>query len=1298
MNVTDTENLAIGMFVSSGRAFPSGTYIVSIDSATQVTVSQSALANSSGGGGAPAGTTLLSGAATGGPLATNTGAVAPGNTFSVPPGVTVTAPVSFSGTDQATFSWSGINNGTFYDAANLIEANKAYIQEETIGWAEATYPGVDWNSKGTKCQRDLGFLVDAYVYHLRFGGNEKVVEFGQLYYVKAKYPESENLLFINNELTESLAAFEYAKDLMIQAMRNTLGAGTYTTITPVVDNNILVDSQSPYCAEVEGALDTYNSIVDTILSEGKGLVSKTNQNPNKAGNWSQTLTYSNYNIIGDPLLLAQECNDVISSVDSLTSNVDDILQQEAVTRTLPDYIDGETKEFELYWEDGSEVIVEEDEDLFLTINAVLQRPKYTENFPLFDAYFIDRTVIPNIIKFDVAPIWDQDFSAKSIGEPTAVEKIVGVGVGNYKRLTIDYELVDGVRNGPFLILDVEDNTVQSIESEDNLYVFLDGVLQRKGYSYTISGPNIYFDVPIQPEVKIDMRYLYGRDVGQILNIYDFAPDTYYSRASFVIEDITPSVRQDYTTYSWMGDKVGTAIHVWQQRANGTYNVIGEITNPFRTATGLSFDLKSHNAVIEPGLDLTFAVNGAYTRTFTLSTSDFTTATITYQTDDVGRKLLKDDSASWKGTFIGKSYRNPFVFLSDGDKISVDGEEGFRSIKKLPEIATSKDGRDGEPLSDDAFGTVSVESYTGITRGEGLSVIAKIENGSVVSLEWNQRSYDPLTQPTAYQYYTPPVLKFIPKNGNGGGARANVLVSKGQVISVDLIDGGSGYTEAPQVIVSRRFNILSERDIGISLINIGVNPYVETGGMNVISTINVLGNQVSGINTFTSILFNSPVDSARKITAQIQLVEEVGDKLEREGIEFVNDYNTIADQIQIIDVFPEATVVSAQIQDIVTTNSISTVSRQITSVVHNIIQNTSLSNINYFEVAALLQVDLDPTDTVIYIADTSKFKTAGFLLIGNEVVAYMRKLSDRFLMVKRGENGTTPQFWPAGTYLRQIPETVSIAPGGVAVISSEAEVKMVSASASAGGFERTTQRQISSPADFSITREALEVLIIPPPSGVVDGYQEDVFISDPVSTRLNGFVDLLDDYGVVQRDGTVIYVTNFVFGVASEYIGQYTRTNVGHRISHYNGIFDDGTANVSGLTLLEFDTYFPAVTIRDFTERKDSSYTISGVKFSLMPPSIQNPVQIATNTTTITGGSAGGSDTVITVADTYLFPDSGHLLIYTSGVGFGMNVISYSGKTSTSFTGCQVIREHETTPGNGGFVIAGTTEVQPTTIT
>ena len=92
----------------------------------------------------------------------------------------------------------------------------------------------------------------------------------------------------------------------------------------------------------------------------------------------------------------------------------------------------------------------------------------------------DRTNVPNVLKFSVAPIWDQDLGAKNLGEATAVEKVVGIGVGNYKRLTIDYDLVDNVKSGPFLILDVEDGTSQTVEQKDYLYVFLDGVLLREG--------------------------------------------------------------------------------------------------------------------------------------------------------------------------------------------------------------------------------------------------------------------------------------------------------------------------------------------------------------------------------------------------------------------------------------------------------------------------------------------------------------------------------------------------------------------------------------------------------------------------------------------------------------------------------------------------------------------------------------------------------------------------------------------------------------------------------------------------
>ena len=735
----------------------------------------------------------------------------------------------------------------------------------------------------------------------------------------------------------------------------------------------------------------------------------------------------------------------------------------------------------------------------------------------------------------------------------------------------------------------------------------------------------------------------------------------------------------------MGDAVGSSIQVWQQRANGTYNVIGEIRNPVVTGNNIVFDIKGQNAAAESGLDYTFVPKGYYDRVFVIADADISNVTITYVQDEFGRKILKDDNGIWSGSNYGITYKQPFVFLSNGDKIRVEGEEGFRSIKKLPTEATSKDGRAGEQLTDDIFGSVSVESYTGTTRGEGLSVVATIENGSVTKLTWNQRSYDPITQPTAYQYYTPPILKFVPENGEGGGARANVLVSKGQVISVDLIDGGSGYTKAPKVIATRRFDVLSERDIGVSLINVAIRPFLNVSQSSlVISTIDVLGNRLVDVNSFSSVNLLSPADTSRKITAEIQIDKDnivdgesgfdmpVG--TEQPGgaqIVFIEPQPVEIEGVGgVLRLQGSASVVSAEVQDIVSLNSISTVSKAVTCTVQKVIPNDALSNINFFETAAYLDVDFNIGDSIAYIPDTTKFKPMGLLLIGDEVVRYARKLSDRFTNILRSQRGTTEQNWTAGTFLRQIPELVSVAPVGVIQIESESSaVKMVSASASAGGFERTTQRQVGSSEELAVTKAALEVVLTPPPGGVVDGYAEELFLTDPVPIRAgnttgghDGEVDLIeinDGYHVGKRNATEVLIVNSVFGRTAEYIGSYTKTNVGHTIGHFDGIFDDGAASVSGLSLGELDLYFGSITIEDFSERKDSSYTLAGDKFIMLPPSIQNPVAISSS-----AGTIGGT---IVVQDTTYFPDEGYL--FTSGG----TVIQYTGKTTTSFTGCTLTR-------------------------
>lgn len=239
--------------------------------------------------------------------------------------------------------------------------------------------------------------------------------------------------------------------------------------------------------------------------------------------------------------------------------------------------------------------------------------------------------------------------------------------------------------------------------------------------------------------------------------------------------------------------------------------------------------------------------------------------------------------------------------------------------------------------------------------------------------------------------------------------ASVLVSKGQVISVDLIDGGSGYTEEPKVVVARGFDILNERDIGVSLINIGINSFGSQGGYVAYSTINISGNQIPTVDSFTSIVFDSPISTDRVITAQIQIRSIPGNNLKVSKTQISSQTSTQFDAVKAFNTAYKATqainIISGRVADIVSTSVLAT-TRQITTSFENLIPNDALSNINYYANASILQVDLGLTDKVVYVADTSKFKSYGYLLIGDEIVLYYRKLSDRFISVERGQYGTT----------------------------------------------------------------------------------------------------------------------------------------------------------------------------------------------------------------------------------------------------------------------------------------------------
>ena len=81
-------------------------------------------------------------------------------------------------------------------------------------------------------------------------------------------------------------------------------------------------------------------------------------------------------------------------------------------------------------------------------------------------------------------------------------------------------------------------------------------------------------------------------------------------------------------------------------------------------------------------------------------------------------------------------------------------------------------------------------------------------------------------------------------------------------------------------------------------------------------------------------------------------------------------------------------------------------------------NTGYPSIN--ELGSLLQIALNTTGNVVYIADTTAFPSSGKLLIGSEIISYTGTLNnDRFTGVTRGIDGTTASSHSVGDYLRTI---------------------------------------------------------------------------------------------------------------------------------------------------------------------------------------------------------------------------------------------------------------------------------------
>ncbi len=151
----------------------------------------------------------------------------------------------------------------YFDSYRLIQNNKDVIV--SIAWTNAynVYPGIATSE--AKCKRDLGFFIDAISTDVLTGGNNYARQFALQYFDSAGNPITNGL---QGEEVASNYAFVEARELMKDAITNTLVGAAYSDLTITADPAVGFNTSPDSCSDVQSNIDNLVGIVTTIIGSG----------------------------------------------------------------------------------------------------------------------------------------------------------------------------------------------------------------------------------------------------------------------------------------------------------------------------------------------------------------------------------------------------------------------------------------------------------------------------------------------------------------------------------------------------------------------------------------------------------------------------------------------------------------------------------------------------------------------------------------------------------------------------------------------------------------------------------------------------------------------------------------------------------------------------------------------------------------------------------------------------------------------------------------------------------------------
>ena len=222
-----------------------------------------------------------------------------------------------------------INNpGGYFSAARLLDLNREFLQNEVVAWINTQKAGniapftsaFVYNSQ--LCKRDVGLIVDALVFDLKYSEYNRTISAGLKYYESAS-----GLIAISAQLSQTLAAVTRLNSLILSVINNATIIPDQTEYLQII--NLAFTSESGSAAAINALIAAIKDVMD-----GSGSVNYPKENnqldvflANDAVRWQAITAQGHGGFMGvlDPAgqILAkspyfQECASFSKSIDAQT--------------------------------------------------------------------------------------------------------------------------------------------------------------------------------------------------------------------------------------------------------------------------------------------------------------------------------------------------------------------------------------------------------------------------------------------------------------------------------------------------------------------------------------------------------------------------------------------------------------------------------------------------------------------------------------------------------------------------------------------------------------------------------------------------------------------------------------------------------------------------------------------------------------------------------------------------------------------------------------------------------------------